>query len=126
MLTYSFTSLYYIRAAELKEKGVSKYFKKSYREGDMESTEDLKAITGGNLPPKERENLQQKLKWSRSITLNGKQIVVVPFTLVDIRGELLDAINSALHDLTEFTCVRFKLREITELDFVQFKAGNKG
>ena len=92
----------------------------------MESTEDLKAIIGGIFPLKEREDLRKKLKWGGTKNLMGQQMVVVPFIMVGIQGELLDAINSALHDLNRFTCIRFKLREMMEEDFVQFKTGNKG
>ena len=92
----------------------------------MESTEDLKAIMGNNLSQKEREELRKKLKWPNKRMFDGQQFVVIPFVMTGIQGELLDAINSALHDVHRFTCIRFKLRNTLEEDYVQFKAGKKG
>lgn len=92
----------------------------------MESTEDLKAIMGNKLSQKERDELRNKLKWPAKRMFDGQQFVVIPFAMVGIQGELLDAVNSALHDVHRFTCIRFKLHNMLDEDHVQFKAGKKG
>ena len=105
---------------------MAKYFKKSYREGDIESTEDFKSVINGNLSPQDLEELRKKLKWPVTRDEHGKPMVKLPYLVRNLGKQAVESINQAIEDLKRFTCIRLTPREKEDKDYVQFLPSKKG
>ena len=104
-------------AAEFKDKD-------EFVEGDIELNDVVKKIMAGNMPQAEREALAKSLKWPETAAPDGQYYVPIPFEISNSLGrKAKNAIQQAIKDFTEFTCIRFTPRLKNEKDYVKFVDG---
>jgi len=104
-------------AAEFKDKD-------EFREGDIELNDAVKKIMAGNIPQPVRDALAKSLKWPETAAPDGKSYINIPYEISKSLGsKAKNAIQQAVKEFTQFTCIRFAPRLKNEKDYVKFVDG---